>query len=65
VLFEGARGRGVVLVFLEDYAFFPKPAGEMQDGAMVGTVVIAFTEVTWGTGMFECCMERQILFHHG
>ena len=60
-LFEGARGRGVVLVFLGDYAFFSKPAGEMRDGATVGTVVIAFTEATWGTGLFQCCAEGWIL----
>ena len=64
-LFEGARGREVVLVFLGDHAFFPKPAGEMQNRASVGTVVIALTEAAWGTGLFECCAERQILFCYG
>jgi hypothetical protein len=52
-------------VFLGDYAFFLKPAGEVQDGATVGTVVFALTEATWGTGLFECCTERQILFCRG
>ena len=64
-LFEGARGREVVLVFLGDHAFFPKPAGEMRDGALVGTMVITLTEVAWGTGLFECYAERQILFCRG
>jgi hypothetical protein len=65
VLFEGARGSKVVQVFLGDYAFLPKPAGEVRGGAAVGTVVIALTEAARGTGLFECCMERQILFRHG
>ena len=64
-LFEGARGREVVSVFLGDHAYFPKPAGKMWDRAMVGTVVILLAEATWGTGLFEHCAERQILFRCG
>jgi hypothetical protein len=61
-LFEGARGSEVVQVFLGDHAFFPKPAGEMRGGASVCTVCFALTEATRGTGLFECCMEGQVLF---
>jgi hypothetical protein len=49
-------------VFLGNHTFFPKPAGEMQDGAAVGTVVIVLAEAAWGTGLFECYTEGQILF---
>ena len=65
MLFEGARGSGVVQVFLGDHAFFPKPAGEMRGRAAVGTVGLSFTEATRGTGLFERCEEGQVLFLGG
>ena len=65
VLLEGARGSEVVQVFLGDYAFFLKPAGEVRSRAAVCTVCFTLTEATWGTGLFERCSERQILFRRG
>jgi hypothetical protein len=64
-LFEGARGSKVVQVFLGDYAFLFKPASEMRSRAAVGAVVLVFAEAAWRAGLFERCVERQILFHYG
>ena len=61
-LLEGARGSEVVPVFLGDHAFLPKPAGEMWGGAAICTVCFALTEATRGTGLFERCLEGQVLF---
>jgi hypothetical protein len=47
-----------VQVFLGDYALLFQPTGKVWDGAAVGAVVIVLTEVTWGAGLFEHCMER-------
>ena len=65
MLFEGARGREVVLVLPGDLTFLSEPAGEMWDRAADGAVCILFAEAAWETGLFECCMERQILYLRG
>jgi hypothetical protein len=51
-----------VQVFLGDDAFFLEPASEVRDGAAVGTVGFTRTEAAWGTGLFKCRAEGQILF---
>ena len=57
MLFEGARGREIVLMVLGDLTLISEPACSIWDRIMVGAVCFSFALVAKGTGSLECCIE--------